>query len=337
MKKLLSNIISVIIPIYNVASYLDRCIESITSQTFDNLEIILVDDGSPDECPALCDAWAEKDRRIRVIHKKNGGLSDARNVGIEMAKGKYILFVDGDDYIAPNMCERLLAAVENSGSDIAMCSFYWDFSDHRKVQSMTLPDGTVVPRSEILENWVRQCGVEFVVAWNKLYRRELFFMPEHIRYPIGRLHEDEFVSYRLLYAAKKVVFVDEPLYYYVQRSNSIMANYGERNLYDFIEAIRGYIRWADKYAPVKRKLMEYMTMQRILDIIIHSTYILKYSHGHKLSILLQEHVKLYVQSFFCNPYASLKDKIKYVLFRLNIFVPVMKLWINLKILKGHSK
>ena len=128
--------ISVIIPIYNVHAYLGKCVESIISQTYGELEIILVDDGSPDDCPVLCDAWALKDKRIKVIHKKNGGLSDARNAGIEMAQGEYILFVDGDDYIAPYMCEHLLAALEDSGADMAECSFYWEYTDRKENQPM---------------------------------------------------------------------------------------------------------------------------------------------------------------------------------------------------------
>lgn len=322
--------ISVIIPIYKVHAYLGKCVESVIRQTYGKLEVILVDDGSPDDCPALCDAWALKDKRIKVIHKENGGLSDARNAGIEVAQGEYILFVDGDDYIAPNMCERLLAAVENSCAELAVCSFYWEYPVHQEVQPMVVPNGTVVQRSNILETWAKRAGGELIVAWNKLYRRELFFTPEHIRYPVGRLHEDEFTSYRLLYAAQNVVFIDEPLYHYVQRSDSIMANYGERNLRDFAEAVQEYIPWAKRYAPEKQKVMEYMTLRNTLDLVMRSADNPYFKYGPEICDRLRKYTEKYVQSFLCNPYASWKDKAKYLLFELHIFVFVMKIWISFK-------
>ena len=318
--------ISVIIPIYKVHAYLSKCVESITAQTYGKLEIILVDDGSPDECPALCDAWALKDKRIKVIHKENGGLSDARNAGIEIASGDYILFVDGDDYIAPDMCEKLLTAIEDSDADMAVCSFYWEYPDRQEIQPMSVLNGTVVSQSEILETWARFGGVEFVVAWNKLYRRELFFTPEHIRYPVGRLHEDEFTSYRLLYAAKRVVFVDKPLYHYVQRGNSIMANLGERNIRDFADAIQEYIPWAERHAPGKRKVMEYMTMCNALIINQQVANNPQIINSKKICNALRVYTEHEVQNYVMNHFVTWKDRIKYLLYRARLYSLVMNMW-----------
>ena len=127
--------ISVIVPIYNVEKYVNKCVGSIVNQTYTNLEIILVDDGSPDRCPEICDEWAKKDSRIKVIHKKNGGLSDARNAGMKIASGDYIAFVDSDDWIAPEMYERLLMAIKNDNSDIAACAvkMVWEDGSSRTI------------------------------------------------------------------------------------------------------------------------------------------------------------------------------------------------------------
>ena len=188
---------------------------------------------------------------------------------------------------------------------------------------MTKPTSEML-QSEILETWARCGGVEFVVAWNKLYRRELFFTPEHIRYPVGRLHEDEFTTYRLFYAAKSVIFVNAPLYHYVQRGSSITANLGERNLCDFAESIRGYIPWAEKYASGKRKVMEYMTMRNILGIVILNYENQHFKHGQEICGSLRKHVEKYVRNYMRNPYASWKDKVKYLLFSLGVFETAMQ-------------
>ena len=130
--------ISVIVPVYKVEPYLDRCVQSVVNQTYPNLEIILVDDGSPDQCPVMCDTWAKKDPRIRVIHKKNGGLSDARNAGMAAASGEYISFVDSDDWIAPEMLERLVKALERDDSDIAACAVEMVWEDGRENKTLTV-------------------------------------------------------------------------------------------------------------------------------------------------------------------------------------------------------
>lgn len=322
--------ISIIIPVYGVEAYLERCLDSVCNQSYTDLEIILVDDGSPDRCPVLCDEWAAKDGRITVIHKKNGGLSDARNAGIEVTTGDYLLFIDSDDYVAPTMCERLLDAAQEAKADIAMCGFYWMYPDHKEIQENVMDDGAVVERAAILETWIKCETVDFVVAWNKLYRRDLFFTPEHIRYPVGKLHEDEFITYKLLYTANRVVFVKEPLYYYIQRSGSIMANYTERNLNDYTEAVCEYVKWADSYAPDKRKLMEYHTMRSIWGIMERCDDNSQLKNRKTICDVLQKYADLEVHKFLLNPLVTKKDIIKYLLFKVNAFVFVIKLRRRLK-------
>ena len=135
------SLISIIVPVYKVENYLERCLISIIRQSYQNLEIILVDDGSPDDCPLLCDAWAEKDKRIRVIHKANGGLSDARNVGIDASHGDYLMFVDSDDYISLEMCQKLMNTAIIEDADIVSCNLYWTYGDGtRRREQMSVFD-----------------------------------------------------------------------------------------------------------------------------------------------------------------------------------------------------
>lgn len=211
-------LISVIVPIYNVEKYLARCVDSIVNQTYKNLEIILVDDGSPDRCPQMCDDYAKKDSRIKVVHKKNGGLSDARNAGMAVATGEYISFIDSDDYVSDDFFECLLAVMNKENSDIAECSvakFYEDnrfdeFSDDLSVKTYDTQDAM---SALIAENPFHQH------VWNKLYKTELV---KDIPYAVGKLNEDEFWTYQVFGRASKVAKLNKTMYYYFQRSSSIM-------------------------------------------------------------------------------------------------------------------
>lgn len=211
-------IISVIVPIYGVEAYLDRCVKSIVDQTYSNLEIILVDDGSPDNCPAMCDAWAEKDSRIKVIHKENGGLSDARNAGMAVATGKLVGFVDSDDWISPDMYWLLYERMVTDGSDIAACGvqMVWEGTTPPKMLTKAgscVLDTQEAMRAMIEETWLKQ------PVWYKLYRREII---QDIPFPAGKYHEDVFWSYQAIGRAHTVSVFDTPCYFYAQRSGSIM-------------------------------------------------------------------------------------------------------------------
>lgn len=334
MNDRIKKIISVIVPVYNVESYLERCILSIVNQHYEHLEIILVDDGSKDGCPIICDKWADKDKRIKVIHKKNGGLSDARNVGIEAATGDYLLFVDSDDYIELTMCDRLLTAIENTEADIAVCNLFWDYPKHKKVDKLQQMDGDVVPKTRILEEYFLRSSVAMVVAWNKLYRRKLFFTTENIRYPVGRLHEDEFTSYRLLYTADKTVFIDAPLYHYVQRDNSIMTKYGERNFHDMFICIEGYLRWADRYAPEKRILMEYAAVSVCCRMINHCETMPNLKNIQRQVTSKGRGIIKQVHKFIHNPYAGWRNKVNYYALYLGIYHLIHRLY---NLLQGRCK
>ena len=211
-------LISVIIPVYKVEPYLEKCVESVLAQTYEDLEIILVDDGSPDSCPVMCDAISARDSRVRVIHQKNGGLSAARNAGLDTAGGAYIGFVDSDDYIAPDMYEKLYAAMKETGADLAVCDVVRVDEGAGPVQEMApLPRETLSP--DQVHCRIAEGEWRYVTAWNRLYRRELF---ESLRFRVGKLHEDEFLVPDLLARCAAVAVIPEALYFYVQRQNSIM-------------------------------------------------------------------------------------------------------------------
>ena len=222
--------ISIIIPVYKVEHYFEKCIQSVCSQTYKNLEIILVDDGSPDSCPRICDNFAMKDKRIKVIHKENGGLSSARNAGIDASTGTWLMFVDSDDFIAPEMAERLYETACKYHADVAFCTltaFTEDQDGYHEFKLWDAPpdpdiafEGSTVLRKSAEERQGLLSG-HHVIAWNKIYRKNIF---NSLRYPEGQLHEDEATAHHILGACNKIVGINEPLYYYRQRSDSIIGS-----------------------------------------------------------------------------------------------------------------
>ena len=205
-------------PVYRVEKYLKKCVDSILHQTYRNLEIILVDDGSPDRCPKICDEYEEKESRIKVIHKENGGLSDARNAGIEAATGTYIGFVDSDDYISSDMYETLYRLIDHTGAQVAVCNFYWARNETARPFSLPFQDSALVlDRMEAAKELLLDRRIQNYV-WNKLYRADLF---DGIRYPVGKCFEDIYTTYCLILKSSKVAITAEPKYYYWQREDSI--------------------------------------------------------------------------------------------------------------------
>lgn len=206
--------LSVIIPVYRVEATLDRCVESVLNQNIANMEVILVDDGSDDACPVLCNQWQERDNRVCVIHKRNGGLSDARNAGIKKATGDYLAFVDSDDYLEPNTYLQLLPLVE----DCDILEFPVEKSvNGEKIDILSLQDRTY---DNMQDYWIGEEVFEHCYAWNKLYRRELF---ENVKFPVGRVFEDIYTLRRLLLNARCVRTTSKGLYHYCMNAKGITA------------------------------------------------------------------------------------------------------------------
>ena len=255
-------LISVIIPIYNVEEYLYDCVTSVVNQTYTNLEIILVDDGSPDNCPQMCDEWAKRDSRIRVIHKKNGGLSDARNAGIEISTGEYIAFVDSDDYLKLDMLEKLYTAAKRADADIAACGILT--CDGEKQTAWGCKD--MVGTSEQIYALLYNDTAYPVAAWNKLYRRSCW---ESLRFPVGKTCEDAFTTYQLIHNAERIVMIPEALYCYRIRPGSIMTSSFSLKKMDEEEAWRCNYQFMEQFYPQFRKRAFDFYLQRV-NILIQS-------------------------------------------------------------------
>jgi len=237
--------VSIIVPVYNVEQYLENCIESILNQTFKDYELILVDDGATDKSGEICDKYERKDSRIRVIHKSNGGLSSARNAGLDVACGKYIGFVDSDDSIHPKMYEILYDLAQKYKSDISCCNYKHTYSlVNEEREEMKLTEIIEMDNIQAVNTlYDKDIGVRLVVAWNKLYSRDLF---EDLRYEVGRIHEDEFIAHKLLYKSNKTVYINSELYYYLQREGSIMSQISYKRKVDSLLAQSDRMKFFEK-------------------------------------------------------------------------------------------
>ncbi|WP_051545390.1 glycosyltransferase family 2 protein [Butyrivibrio sp. MC2021] len=219
----MKDLISIIVPSYNVEKFLDACVDSICSQTYDNLEIILVDDGSTDSTGALCDSWKEKDSRIRVIHQENRGLSGARNAGIRAAKGEYLSFIDSDDIIAPDYVEVLYSCICEGHVTMAQGRSN-NFHDPAETETFQSTYETRLMDSrdmchELMTTYHKGWGI----VMTKMFHRSLF---EHLEFPVGRIHEDEYLVYRLIWEARKVALSDRIIYYYRSKREGSITHSG---------------------------------------------------------------------------------------------------------------
>lgn len=226
-------ILSIIVPVYNVEKYLARCLDSILAQTFTDFELIAVDDGSPDNCGNILDKYALKDERVKVIHKENGGLSSARNAGIDVAIGEYICFVDSDDYVSNVFVDRLYTLIKENDADISQCCFKQTSND-TEVSSNGLEIDTYT-NVEMIKNLYNQSYVTSVVAWNKMYKKKIF---ADVRFPHGKIHEDEGTTYKLFYNAAKVVTTTEDLYFYYMADNSITRSGFSLKKLDYLDVLK---------------------------------------------------------------------------------------------------
>lgn len=243
--------ISVVIPVYNVEKYLSECLDSVINQTYKNLQIILVDDGSTDSSGKICDEYAEKDARITVVHQSNAGAGAAKNTGLDLVKGEYFSIIDSDDYIELDMYEKMVNSLEKYNADIVQCLFrnvYVNDSFDRKYKIKGNYPKVLTSKSflkEYLYDW------KYAIFWNKLFKSSLL---KEIRFPVGRKIDDEFFTYKLVCNAKKVVNIDNILYNYRMRKTSVMnENNSDRLIYDRIDCfIERYNYISNVYPSLKK-------------------------------------------------------------------------------------
>lgn len=271
--------ISIVIPVYNVERYLNKCISSILDQSFTDFELILVDDGSKDNSGRICDEYKEKDSRIKVIHQENAGLSAARNMGIELSEGKYLTFIDSDDFIHPNMIEALYNNILENKADISICDYHLVYEDKDVIKEFGVNNITLYTNIEAVKEIVEKSKASMIVACSKLYRRRLFL---NIRYPTHKYHEDEFVTYKLLYESTKIVATDAKLYYYLQRPNSITGSTYSLKRLEKLEALEEAIKF---FESKNNKELTYLAEFRYLLNIQIAYYRVRYEINNNKEII----------------------------------------------------
>lgn len=316
--------ISIIVPVYNVEQYLRDCIDSILNQTFKDFELILVNDGSTDNSLEICKRYKDIDDRICIIDKKNGGLSSARNAGLDIAKGEYIGFVDSDDYIHPQMYELLYNQIIKNKADISMC----EFKKVSQFNKKELSDKFILDQEvEILNNKeaVFKLGengsVTYVVACNKLYNKSLF---SNIKFKEGIIHEDEYIIHRLLYQVNKLVYIKQELYFYLQREGSIMDKRLNINSADYLLACSDRVRffYEKDLIKLKDKWEKFYLWKFFND---YSELHKQYNGNKKLKILRKDFAQL-LKILLKEKKYSLKEKVSWIVFAINpnIYYKIVK-------------
>ena len=277
-------LISVVVPVYKVEKYLSKCIESIIGQTYKNIEILLIDDGSPDSCPQICDEYAKKDNRIKVIHKTNGGLSDARNRGIKEASGEYLSFIDSDDYVDKDMIKYLYSLIDKYSADISICGFN-RVTNETIIKDRCYENEVVFDSKKALQELAINDNMSDH-AWNKLFKKELF-INNKIEFPVGKIMEDIATTYRLFEVSNIIIAGNRCLYNYLIREDSIIGSKGinySKNYYENVktrynhfkdDSELGFYYYKNYFYVVMRLFIEdnetisFLINNRILDNVIN--------------------------------------------------------------------
>lgn len=306
--------ISIIVPIYNKEKYLIKCIDSIINQTFSDFELILIDDGSSDWSPRICDQYSKIDKRITIIHKENGGISDARNVGLKLAKADYVGFVDPDDYIEKDMYEKLFFACIKYKSDISMCGRY-DIYKNAKNTRFSFKWLKLWSAKEAIKNLLQWNNIDSAL-WDKIFKRELF---EDILFPVWKYHEDIFVLVKILSKTNKVAHIGESKYYYCHRINSITSETFSLRRMALLEAAKEVSDFiAIKYPELNKewKGFYYNNAIYLLSMLQNKILQQKYSSSFKLlkTILLEKMITI-----FLSKEIGLKNKIIFLLLITNTY------------------
>ncbi len=311
-----NQLISIVVPIYNVEKYLDDCIKSIIGQTYKNIEIILVDDGSTDKSGEVCENYAKYDKRIKVIHKENGGLSDARNEGLKIANGQYITFIDSDDYVNEEFVEILYKSIKKYNADISICNYdlIEEKSTYRKENKKNIKDITQLDNKECLKRtYSNEKGMEFL-AWAKLYNKDLF-VKNCIIYPKGKIHEDTYTTYKLIYYSKNIVYNDVSLYYYRKRNGSIMNSNVSITILDGLEATKESCEFFEKNKESELLTLAFNDyMRKSLEVYYKIEN--KYENKNKINILdyIVSEGKKNFRKYIKKINYSIKKKIFYYVF-----------------------
>lgn len=263
----MNELISVIIPVYNVEKFIEKCLESVINQTYTNLEIIIVNDGSKDNSGVICEQYVKSDSRIKYFEKKNGGLASARNYGLDKASGKYILFLDSDDFMSLNAVEVLLNNLKNSGADVTIGEIVMikKFDDVKpEIKDCSNIKQYTYDNFSAIENMLYE--IQFSSSANRILYKACLF--DDVRFPLGKTYEDLFTIYKVLYKCEVITFVDFPVYYYVIRSGSIISNLNPIKNVDFLNAALEIHDFIEKKCPDKVKAADYKLFVASIELFV---------------------------------------------------------------------
>lgn len=272
--------ISIILPVYNVESYLERSLQSILKQSLPLFELITVNDGSTDTSGEICEAYAQKDQRIRLIHQENQGLSMARNKGLEVATGEYVLFVDSDDYLHQDLLKVLYHNLKKHQADVSISNYELVYEGESGRETAPYENNIkVLEPIEAVKEIVQESRTQMIIAWGKLYKKSLF---EEVKYPRGKVHEDEFVTYKVFYQSKRIVVTDAKLYFYWQRKESITGDSYSLKRLDKLKGLEEAIYFFE--AKAEKDLAHQARARYLLNIQI-GYYKVKYEMDKETKVL----------------------------------------------------
>jgi glycosyltransferase involved in cell wall biosynthesis len=315
------SLISVVVPVYMVEKYLSRCIDSILGQTYNNFEIILINDGSRDDSPKICNKYASIYENISVIHQKNAGLSAARNSGINAAKGKYITFIDSDDYIHEKLLEILYSYVCNYNVPVSMCSYLRvnDTVDRRKMPLISENNIlNVLDDKEAMDMLLEEQTT--CVAWGKLYELELF---NDVRFPDGKIMEDMFTTPKIFKKSKRVAVSNQQLYFYNQEGDSITRSDFNLKKIDMIEATYFWKEFTEKYYP---SLSEKAYVHYLITVVNMCQLLVK-SNDEEVKLLYENYTTEILKNFkyiIDSAYVRRNDKVKVILMKIKLFKTIYR-------------
>lgn len=307
-----NELISIIVPVYNVEQYLEKCVNSIINQTYKNLEIILVDDGATDSSGKLCDELAKIDNRIKVYHKENGGLSDARNYGVERATGEYIGFVDSDDYIDAEMYEKLYEAIKKENVDVAECNLKIIYPEREELFTEQ-NYYNVCTKQEYLEEYLKIEKI-FGSVWTKLISRKI---AKELLFPKGKLYEDTYYAYDLINVANSFVLIDSPSYNYLMRENSITNSKFNPRIFDLIEIVEKFHKTTYKNYPGLKEAADCRKMYAYFSVL--NSILLEDEFKNNLYYAqIINYFKENYKAILKNKYINRNRKLSVILIKLNI-------------------
>lgn len=317
--------VSVIVPVYNVEKYLSRCVDSILNQTYENLEIIFVDDGSKDNSAVMCDKYTKENNKIKVLHKTNGGLSSARNAGIEASCGEYLCFVDSDDCIEPTMIEKMVTQMQVDGSNICCCGRF-DVYGNKKARGLSCSKHEVLDVQDAFIKLLKEKECD-VSTCDKIFHRSLF---DGVTYPIGEINEDAAVIHLLFSKAKKISFIPDRFYNYCHRESSITtSNFTETKMVilEHGKAIREFV---SKNYPVLTEYAEYFFVKKLLEVCILINLSDRKTRK-KYKKLYKEKIKEIKQYKYL---LTREDKLKFVFLRFRVYFLVKPIIKKIKLFKA---